>query len=489
MTTILPVVLAGGSGTRLWPMSRHLYPKQFLELFDTYSVYQETLGRVAMLEDAVPPLVVCNEEHRFIALEQSAPVLRPQALLLESEGKNTAPAATIAALCLLHQDPAAAQGVMLILPSDNMIADQARFRAVVQAGATVAASGSLVTFGIRPTHPATGYGYIEASDVLAGEPTPCPVRSFKEKPDRSTAEGFLATGRHLWNSGMFMVSPSRWLELIQAFRPDIHEVCRRAFETAGRDAEFVRPSPSVFNGCPADSIDYAVVERLAAQGNGQDAGKGVMVLPLDAGWSDAGSWSAIWEAYPNRNEDGNLVRGDTITLSTTGSLVVAQHRLLATVGIEDAVVVETPDAVLVTSKDRAEDVRQLTALLQEQDRPEYENHRRVYRPWGAYETVDAGPRFQVKRLTVNPGAALSLQMHHHRAEHWVVARGTARVTRGDEEFLLTEDQSTYIPVGTAHRLENPGSIPLEIIEVQSGSYLGEDDIVRYEDRYNRHVGG
>jgi len=474
--TLRHVVLSGGSGTRLWPLSRAHYPKQLIPLLGERSLLQDTVARLEGLAVAqAPPLVVCNEHHRFMVAEQLHRMGRADAaILLEPEGRNTAPALTLAALMAMESggDP-----VLLATPADHLIQDPEAFRAVVARGLDHAREGAVVTFGIVPTHAETGYGYIrrgaprgEQAYALAG---------FREKPDADTARAYLESGEYYWNSGMFMMRASRWLEALQETQPEILDACRRALAGGRRDGDFCRIDAEAFAACPSDSIDYAVMEPLARAGDAQ-----AVVLPLEAGWSDVGAWDALW-AVGAQDEAGNVTRGDVLSHDSRGNLVFAEHRLVGTVGVEDLIVVETADAVLVAHKDKVQDVKALVDRLKAAGRSEVLHHRRVYRPWGSYESIDAGERFQVKRIVVKPGASLSLQMHHHRAEHWIVVRGTARVTRGEEEFLLSENQSTYIPLGVVHRLENPGTIPLELIEVQSGSYLGEDDIVRFEDRYGR----
>ncbi len=483
-----PVILAGGSGTRMWPLSRELYPKQFLPLLSERSILQETLLRFDGVEGVQPPVIVCNEEHRFLVAEHARQLgKRTSSILLEPKGRNTAPALTLAALSLAasngSDDP-----VMLVTPADHVIGNVQEFQSAIRKGAALAQDGCLVTFGIIPTAPETGYGYIKRGQGYpshSGNGTGRPayaIESFVEKPDKATAQEMLKSEDYLWNSGIFMMRASVWLDEIKTHRPDIAEACRAAHLAGRADGDFYRPDRELFLKCPSDSIDYAVMERAAGR-NGSSLHVGV-VLPLDAGWSDLGAWSSVWEEGA-KDASGNVVQGDVYAHSMRDSLLIASSRLLAAVGLEDVIVIETADAVLVAHKDRVQDVKALVSQLKADGRVEQENHRRVHRPWGTYEVVDVGPRFQVKRLTVNPGAALSLQMHHHRAEHWVVVKGTAKVTRGEESFLLTEDQSTYVSVGMKHRLENPGTIPLELIEVQSGSYLGEDDIVRFEDRYNR----
>ena len=495
--TLHPVILTGGAGTRLWPISREYYPKPFLVLTGERSMFQEAISRLEGIKEVAPPIIVCNEEHRFLVAEHMRQVGKtPSTIVLEPVGRNTAPALTLAALELAHmcgdsQGLDAENPVMLVMPADHVIRDVATFQSAVRQGAVLAESGSLVTFGVVPTAAKTGYGYIKKGRAIeqTGKRkrsrrriTPFCVDAFVEKPDRATAERMVESEDYLWNSGIFMMSVSVWLEQLERHRPDIVEACRSAYAQGHRDGDFYRPNAEAFTACPSDSIDYAVMEK--AVGGPSHSRAKCAVVPLDAGWSDIGAWSALWDVS-ERDAQGNVIRGDVYADSMSDSLLIGQHRLLAAVGLGDVIVVETADAVLVAHKDRVQDVKALAERLKLEHRPEQENHRKVHRPWGSYETVDAGPRFQVKRLTVNPGATLSLQKHRHRAEHWVVVKGTAKVTRGDEEFTLTENQSAYVPVGMTHRLENPGTVPLEIVEVQSGSYLGEDDIVRLEDRYNR----
>lgn len=483
---LYPVILAGGSGTRLWPLSRELYPKQFLTLLGSQSLLQQTVSRLDGM-NAAPPLIVCNEEHRFLVAEHIMQMGKsPSSIILEPQGRNTAPALTLAALALKDSS---ADPVMLVMPSDHIINDASAFQGIVQQGEALAQSGHIVTFGIVPVSPETGYGYIKKGAVLNpgagnGSATSFELASFVEKPDRGTAEQMLKTDEYLWNSGIFMMKASVWLQELERHRSDIAGICQEAHAQGHRDGDFFRPDPRLFASCPSESIDYAVMEP--ASGDGSSTGSAsCVVLPLDSGWSDLGAWSTLWE-QGKQDDQGNVIQGDVHASYMKDSLLLSRHRLLAAVGLEDVIVVETADAVLVAHKEHVQDVKALVSQLKAEHRPEQLNHRNVHRPWGFYETVDLGPRFQVKRLTINPGAALSLQMHHHRAEHWVVVRGTATVTIGDEVSLLTENQSTYVPVGAVHRLENSGSIPLEIIEVQTGSYLGEDDIVRLEDRYNRY---
>jgi len=466
MTPIVPVILSGGSGTRLWPLSREAYPKQFLPLVGDDTMLQATWKRVASIAGAAP-IVVANQEHRFMAAEQlrECKVL-PQALILEPVGRNTAPAIAIAALQALANGEDA---LLLVLPSDHVVRNEAAFHAAVKQAAIAAEGGKLVTFGIVPTAPETGYGYIKAA---VGEGVRA-VDRFVEKPNLPTAEQYVASGEYFWNSGMFLFKASRYLGELETLQPTILAACRQALDKAARDNDFIRLDAEAFAASPNDSIDYAVMEKTA------DAA----VVPLDAEWNDVGSWSALWEVS-DKDADGNACHGDVIALDCKDSYAYG-NRLIAMVGLQDVVVVETDDAVFVGHKDRVQDVKEIVGRIKRDGRSEAAAHRKVYRPWGAYDSIDNGARFQVKRITVKPGATLSLQMHHHRAEHWIVVSGTAEVTRGDEVILLSENQSTYIPLGVTHRLKNPGKLPLELIEVQSGSYLGEDDIVRFEDSYGR----
>jgi mannose-1-phosphate guanylyltransferase/mannose-6-phosphate isomerase len=473
-----PVILCGGSGTRLWPLSREQYPKQLLALAGNDTLLQATVRRVESSlvpgRQVLRPIVVGAEEYRFMTAEQlrQAGVV-PGTIVLEPIGRNTAPALALAALAALEVDD---DPVLAVMPADHIIDDIQAFRAAVINGAIYAEAGKLVTFGIRPTQPETGYGYIRAGTVIAGPGGGREITAFVEKPDAATAQRYLASGEYFWNSGIFMMRASVWLAQLGAMRPEIVEACRAAFVARSRDRDFLRVGTDAFAACPADSIDYAVMEKLPA-------GFGV-VIPLEAGWSDVGAWDALWK-LGEKDDDGNVLRGDVMAVETHGSLAISQWRLIACVGLNDAVIVETPDAVLVAHKNQMQRVKGIVERLKREGRTEANVHRKIYRPWGSYDNIDAGERFQVKRILVNPGATLSLQMHHHRAEHWVVVRGTARVTRGEETFLLAENESTYIPIGTRHQLENPGKVPLEIIEVQSGAYLGEDDIIRFEDAYGR----
>ena len=475
---ILPVILSGGSGTRLWPLSREQYPKQLLPLVGKDSMLQATVLRLDGLADVAEPLLVCNEEHRFAVAEQVRQLGRNGTVVLEPVGRNTAPAVTLAALLALCQDQDPA---MVVMPADHVIVDGARFREAVRQAVRLAETGMIVTFGIAPDCPETGYGYIQRGDVLPGETSAFRLARFVEKPDRTTAQRYLDAGDHLWNSGLFVMKASVWRDAISRCRPDILSACERALAEARADGDFVRVAKDAFAACPSDSIDYAVMERIAAGVAGLPP---AAVIPLSAGWSDVGAWDSLWQVLP-KDEAGNAWRGDVMLHDTAHTLAFSESRLVACVGVRDLVVVETPDAVLVAHKDRTQDVKKIAERLKQEARGEAQVHRKVHRPWGSYDGVDAGERFQVKRIVVKPGASLSLQMHHHRAEHWVVVRGTAKVTRGDETLLVSENESTFIPLGIKHRLENPGKLMLEMIEVQSGAYLGEDDIVRFEDTYGR----
>ncbi|MDD3353340.1 mannose-1-phosphate guanylyltransferase/mannose-6-phosphate isomerase [Zoogloea sp.] len=474
------VILSGGSGTRLWPLSREQYPKQLLALVGDETMLQATAGRLAGFSGRLPvasaPVVVCNEEYRFVTAEQLRAAGRAsQHVVLEPAGRNTAPALTLAALAVEEADP-----VMLVMPADHVIGDLAGFQQAIDGGIPAALEGAIVTFGIVPTHAETGYGYIRfGADRADGSKA---IAAFVEKPDAATAQAYLDSGEYLWNSGLFMVRASTWLKAMAHLQPAMMEACRRAWAGGSRDADFLRVDKAAFLACPSDSIDYAVMEKLA-----EASGLGIpgCVVPMSAGWSDVGAWDALW-TIADKDAAGNVARGDVLFEDSRNTLVYAQDRLVACVGIEDAVIVETPDAVLVASRERTQDVKQIVASLKAGKRSQASAHRKIHRPWGWYDSIDSGERFQVKRIVVNPGARLSLQMHHHRAEHWIVVKGTAEVTNGDKVFLLGENESTYIPLGHVHRLANPGKLPLEIIEVQSGSYLGEDDIVRFEDTYGRN---
>ena len=467
---LFPIIMAGGSGSRLWPLSRQLNPKQFLPLADAdFSMLQATIQRLDGLGAALPRLI-CNEQHRFLAAEQLRLLgLDKAGILLEPVGRNTAPAIALAALqaCSEAEDP-----ILLILAADHLIQDVEAFQTCIQTALPLAQDGKLVTFGIVPTHAETGYGYIEQGiDVGIGG---FKVSRFVEKPDLVTAQEYLANGSYFWNSGMFMFRASRYLEELETYRPDILAACRAALAGGSQDMHFTRVDEAAFAACPDDSVDYAVMEKTA------DA----VMVPLDAGWSDIGSWTALWDVS-DKDQQGNVFKGDVLNQQSRNTYVHADSRLVATVGLDDLVIVETKDAVLVAHKDHVQDVKKIVEQLKNGSRTEHINHREVYRPWGVYDSVDNGHRYQVKRITVKPGAKLSVQMHHHRAEHWIVVSGTARVTNGEKTYLVCENESTYIPIGQIHALENPGVIPLELIEVQSGSYLGEDDIVRFEDKYGR----
>lgn len=472
---LVPVILSGGSGTRLWPLSRELYPKQLLALTGERTLLQQTANRVKDFAGIAAAIVVCNEEHRFLVAEQmKAEGIATTAIILEPAGRNTAPATAVAAIkaqCL------AADALLLVLPADHLIADVKAFQDAVEVGMPLAAAGKLVTFGITPHTPETGYGYIKQGAQLAnGEENVAAyeVAKFVEKPDLKTAKKYLESGDYLWNSGMFLFRADTFLEELGRHAPEMVESCRAAFDKRYQDLDFLRLDKKSFAACPNDSIDYALFEKTDR----------AAVVPIDPGWNDIGSWTALWDVG-RKDRFGNVTKGDTLAFKTTNSYIHAETRLVATVGVTDHIIVETADAVLVAHKDQVQDVKAIVNRLKSSGRPEANLHRRVFRPWGYYEGISVGDRYQVKRITVYPAAVLSLQLHHHRAEHWIVVKGTAEITRGEETFMLTENQSTYIPLGVTHRLANPGVIPLELIEVQSGSYLGEDDIVRYSDNYGR----
>jgi mannose-1-phosphate guanylyltransferase/mannose-6-phosphate isomerase len=468
---LIPVILSGGVGSRLWPLSRENYPKQLLKLVGDHTLLQDTVRRLDGLSNKAAPLVVCNETHRFLVAEQLRKIgISPAHIILEPIGRNTAPAVAAAALAALTHDPDA---LLLVLPADHTIANAAVFRKAVAAGIPLAQANYLVTFGIVPNCPETGYGYINANDPIE-DTVALSVERFVEKPDIDTAKQYVDSGQYYWNSGMFLFKATQYLKELEKFAPDIVGTCRLAITEALEDKDFLRLEVAAFKACPSDSIDYAVMEHT------NDA----VVIPLDAGWNDIGAWSSLWE-ISEQDSDGNVKMGDVLTENVQNCYLRAEHRLLTAIGVENLTIVETADALLVAHKDHVQDVKKIFTHLKADSRIEAELHRKVYRPWGSYENIDAANRFQVKRITVNPGASLSLQMHYHRSEHWVIVKGTARITRGDEIFVLTENQSTYIPLGVKHRLENLGKLLLEIIEVQSGSYLGEDDIVRYEDVYGR----
>lgn len=467
---LLPVLLAGGSGTRLWPLSREQFPKQFLKLLGDKTLLQETALRARALEHALPPLAICGEAHRFIVAEQLREAgIEGACVLLEPEGRNTAPAAAAAALYAAQQH--GADTLVFLMAADHVIPNQAAFADAVRAACAAAASGRIVTFGIRPTHPETGFGYIKAGAALGQGAHE--IAAFVEKPALDRAQAFLKEGGYYWNGGMFLFQAGAFLAELQRFEPAMHDAAAASLAQAQRDLDFVRLHGASFRACRSDSIDYAVMEKT----------KAAALVPLDAGWDDVGSWNFL--ATLPRDARGNVARGDVILEESRDNLVHAESRLVTLAGVSGHIVVETQDAVLVTTRDRVQDVKKVVAALKAAKRSEAQDHPRVFRPWGSYETIALAEGFQVKRIIVKPGQKLSLQMHHHRAEHWIVVKGTARVTCGEKVFLLSEDQSTYIPLGEKHRLENPGKTPLELIEVQSGSYLGEDDIVRFDDVYGR----
>jgi len=466
--TIYPAIMCGGSGTRLWPLSRSLFPKQFLPLVNETSMLQDTLKRLPV--NTGEAVFICNEEHRFLVAEQIRQLSVSQgSILLEPEGRNTAPAVALAAINALAKNKDA---LLLVLAADHVIQNTRAFHKAVEQASTVAEQGKLVTFGIVPTHAETGYGYIKKGKEQSSRTFE--VAEFVEKPTADVACAYLDSGDYLWNSGMFLFKASRYLEELAKYRPDILLNCQQAMEKVEQDLDFLRPNKASFLACASESIDYAVMEKTDA----------AVVIPLDAGWSDVGSYSALWDVCA-KDENNNVTKGDVIAQQSSNSYIHSQNKLIATVGVDNLVIIDTPDAVLVANKDKVQDVKSIVAQLKSQSRSETALHREVYRPWGKYDSVDKGERFQVKRITVKPGAKLSVQMHHHRAEHWIVVSGTAKVTIDDKSILLSENQSAYIPIGAVHALENPGRLPLEMIEVQSGSYLGEDDIVRFEDRYGR----
>ncbi|TDI75165.1 MAG: mannose-1-phosphate guanylyltransferase/mannose-6-phosphate isomerase [Betaproteobacteria bacterium] len=480
MHSLIPVILCGGSGTRLWPLSREQYPKQLLPLLNNEdSLLQATARRMEGITGVQlgTTMVVCNEEYRFVIAEQLRVMNNAASILLEPVGRNTAPALTLAALAVMQggDDP-----ILLVMPADHVITDTTAFHSVVHKSIKLAAEGAIITFGITPDSPETGYGYIQSGAAFEKDGF-FYIERFVEKPDFDAAQSYLDAGSYLWNSGLFMMRASVWLSAIGYCRSDILMACQTAWNQNSVDGEFLRVERLAFEQCPADSIDYAVMENITTDADSLPTG---IVIPFSAGWSDVGTWDSLWQILPKDNK-GNVSRGDVLLHDCHGSLVIAENRLVACVGVEDMVVVETPDAVLVAHKDKTQDVKKIVASLKHEKRAEGQLHRKIFRPWGWYDCVDIGKHFQVKRIVVKPGASLSLQMHHHRAEHWIVVSGTAQVTRGDTKYLVSENESTFIPLGTRHRLENPGSVPLEIIEVQSGSYLGEDDIVRFEDVYGR----
>ena len=463
---IIPVILSGGSGTRLWPLSRKQHPKQYLSLADEQTMLQATIQRLQGLENLAVPIVICNQEHRFLVAEQLQQInIEKPTIILEPEGKNTAPA--IAAAAHYIKD-----GLMLVLPADHIIQDIQAFHQTIKIAIKQAEQDKLTTFGITPTEPNTGYGYIEKFSEM--EDHACKIKRFVEKPNLKTAKQYLEDGNYLWNSGMFLFTAQNYLKELNKYNPQISESCKQAVEKAKQDYDFLRLDPTAFSESPADSIDYAVMEKT----------ENAVVVPLDAEWNDIGNWSALYQ-IGEKDKNNNVIKGNAITTETSNSYINANHHMIATIGVDNLIIVDTADATLVASKDKTQQVKQIVEQLQQQNRTEEQLHRKVYRPWGWYDTIDNGHRFKVKRICVNPGATLSLQKHYHRAEHWIVVKGTAQIINGEQKELLNENQSTYIPIGTSHRLENPGKLPLEMIEVQSGGYLGEDDIERLEDHYGR----
>ena len=468
---ITPIIMAGGTGSRLWPLSRELYPKQFLTVTGELSMLQQTIARLAEIEHSAPVLI-CNEEHRFIAAEQMRlGGFKHGGIILEPAGRNTAPAIALAALHAISNAVDGEEPILLVLAADHVIEDTEAFASSVEKALPFANSDKLVTFGIVPTKPETGYGYIKSNEKVGDAFS---VSEFVEKPNLATAQAYLDSGDYYWNSGMFLFKARRYLDELAKFAPDILNICRKAIATPEQDLEFVRVDKAIFETCPDDSVDYAVMEKS----------EDVIVVPMDAGWSDVGSFSALWEVSA-KDKNNNVLKGDVISVGSTNNYIYAENKLVTTVGVDNLVIIETKDAILVANKDQVQNVKAIVKKLKDAGRTEHKIHREVYRPWGKYDSIDFGNRDQVKRITVKPGEKLSIQKHHHRSEHWIVVSGTASVLNGDKTILVTEDESTYIPLGTIHALENPGKIPLEMIEVQTGSYLGEDDIVRFEDRYGR----
>lgn len=486
---ITPVIMAGGSGTRLWPLSRTAFPKQFIALTSKLTMLQETSARLKGLSESgsqtAQPMVICNEEHRFLVAEQMRQQHLQPSILLEPVGRNTAPAIALAAIKALEADK---ESVLLVLAADHVIEDVAAFQQCVKTLLPHVQAGKFGTLGIVPTEAATGYGYIQATHSAVDSVNHGVVKTvsqFVEKPDAETAARYVADG-YLWNSGMFLIRADRYLEELKNFREDIYAACVKSMVSTQQDLDFVRIDKSAFEACPDESVDYAVMEPLAAKGE-------VVVAPLDAGWNDVGSWSALWDIAA-KDEQGNVIAGQdennfilqgSENCYVYGAAHEGSNKMIATLGVDNLVIVDTPDALLVANKDKVQDIKKIVAQIKASGRTQHHQHRQVYRPWGIYDSIDNGERYQVKRITVKPGAKLSVQMHHHRAEHWIVVSGTAKVTNGEKTFLVTENESTYIPIGQVHALENPGVLPLEMIEVQSGSYLGEDDIVRFEDKYGR----
>ncbi len=482
MINVTPVILCGGSGTRLWPLSRAGFPKQFLSLTSDESLFQQAAARLMALGTSdiavAKPVIVTGEEHRFLAAEQLRESgIELGAALLEPVGRNTAPALTLAALAALQngQDP-----ILVVTPADQTVANPGAFTAAMQHAIIEADKGSIVILGVTPTHPETGYGYIQTKNDVPSNVgiSALTVQAFVEKPNAATAQKYLEAGNYFWNAGMFVLKASVWLKALEQFRPDITQATRQAWETRSTDAAFVRPGKAEFIAIPSESVDYAAMEKCPG------SSFAIKMIPLEAGWNDLGAWDAVWNVLP-KDTQGNAYQGDVLQTDSSNTLVHATSRLVSLVGVKDLIVIETSDAVLVADKSRSQDVKHIVTQLQADKRQEHTLHRKVHRPWGWYDSIDEGCRCKVKRIQVKPGASLSLQKHHHRAEHWIVVTGTAEITNGSKVLTLTENQSTYIPLGEVHRLANPGSIPLEIIEVQSGSYLGEDDIVRFEDTYGR----
>lgn len=470
---IVPVILSGGMGSRLWPLSREHFPKQLMPIMGgKISLFQKTLLRLSEIPDVAPPIIICNENHRFMLASQMQDVdVSPAAIILEPAGRNTCPAITVAAL---EARKNGADPVVLVVPADHLIEDAKLFASAVETGEAIASLGKIVTFGIVPNRPETGYGYIKKGACLECDPSAFSVCEFTEKPEYEKACTYVESEEYFWNSGMFMFRPSVYIEELGQLSPAILDACGSAYGKARRDLDFIRLDENSFLPCPSISVDYAVMEKTSH----------AVVIPLDIGWSDVGSWFSLHEVC-RKDENQNVVTGDVVLEDVHNCYIHSENRLIAALGIENQIIVETKDAILISSIDRSQDVKLIVSKLKKEKRDEALTHCRTYRPWGSFENVDTGNRFKVKRITVSPGASLSLQMHYHRAEHWIVVKGTARITKGDEVFLLNEDQSTYIPWGTRHRLENPGKIDLELIEVQSGSYLGEDDISRFEDNYGR----
>jgi mannose-1-phosphate guanylyltransferase / mannose-6-phosphate isomerase len=479
---LCPVILAGGGGTRLWPLSREHYPKQFLKLFDENTLLQNTLLRLDGLDtsiDVQAPIIICNEVHRFLVAEQSAHVSKNVSnIILEPKGRNTAPALTVASLLEMEADEDA---IIIMMPADHIVTNVAAFHQSINAGIEMASDNYLVTFGIKPDAPETGYGYIHTAEEIRsfnGQVINA-ISGFTEKPERSVAEAYLSSGDYLWNSGIFMMKASVWLEKIKLFQQAIYDACVESIDNGKTDGLFFRLDEEAFTNSPSDSIDYAVMEKLA-----QNNDKHLAVVPVDIGWSDVGAWSSVW-AINEKDSNNNFIEGDVITEDSSNCFIKSERRLVVTIGCNDMVIVDSDDAIMIADKSKTQDVKIIVDHLKSNERSESLLHRKVYRPWGSYDSIDSGDNFQVKRLTVNPGKKLSLQSHKHRAEHWVVVKGVATVTKGDEKYLLNENESTYISPGTKHRLENASNTPLEIVEVQSGSYLGEDDIVRFEDDFGR----